>query len=96
MIYSVSSELYSETARRLTEAVGAESYFSGSLAFESEGVACRLVASIIVYRRREACPEGTTATISDLVPVWWEFHTASGEEEVPNDFSFGEVRKEFG
>lgn len=96
MIYSVSSELYRLTAERLAADIGAESYFSGSVAFDSAGVACRLVASLIVYRRREACPEGTAETISDLVPVWWEFHTAIGEEEVLNDFSFAQLRREFG
>lgn len=95
MIYSVSSELYRLTAEHLAGAIGAGSYFSGSVAFESAGVACRLVASVIVYRRRESRPEGETEAIADLVPVWWEFHTAIGEE-VPNDFSFTQLRGEFG
>lgn len=95
MMYSVSTELYEEVAARLAEAIGGGSYFSGSLAFCWEGVACRLTASVIVYRRRQRYPEGDRDTIADLVPVWWEFHTAGPEGEMPNDFTFSEVRAQF-
>ena len=47
---------------------------------------------MIVYRRRERLPEGDRDAIADLVPVWWEFHTAVNGGEVLNDFSFSEVR----
>lgn len=92
MIYSVSSELYLEAAARLLEAIGEESYFSGTLAFAFGETECRLTASVIVYRRRERLPEGDRDTIADLVPVWWEFHTAGAEGEVPNDFSFSDLK----
>lgn len=95
MMYSVSTELYEEVAARLAEAIGGGSYFSGSLAFCWEGIACRLTASVIVYRRRRSFPEGDRDTIADLVPVWWEFHTAGPEGEMPNDFTFSEVRALF-
>ncbi len=92
MIYSVSSELYLEVAARLAEAIGGGSYFSGSLAFPFGGTECRLTASVIVYRRVERLPEGDRDAIADLVPVWWEFHTAGDGGEVLNDFSFSELR----
>lgn len=95
MMYSVSTELYEEVAARLAEAIGGGSYFSGSLAFCWEGIACRLTASVIVYRQRRSFPEGDRDTIADLVPVWWEFHTAGPEGEMPNDFTFSEVRALF-
>jgi hypothetical protein len=40
-------------------------------------------------------PEGRTRPISDLVPVWWEFHTADCDAERLNDFSFSELRARF-
>ncbi|MBS4766257.1 hypothetical protein KG007_08550 [Alistipes sp. kh20] len=92
MMYSVSSELYLEVAARLAEAVGGESYFSGSLVFPFGDMECRLTASVIVYRRRERLPEGDRDAIADLVPVWWEFHTAGDCGEVLNDFSFAGLR----
>ncbi len=95
-MYNISSALYNEVAVRLTERIGRNGYFSGSLAFESADVECRLVLSAVVYHDREVMPEGETHTISDLVPVWWEFHTVTEEGEIINDFSFGELRKYFG
>ena len=88
MIYSVSTELYLEVAARLAEAIGGGSYFS----FAFGDTECRLTASVIVYRRVERLPEGDRDVIADLVPVWWEFHTAGDGGEVLNDFSFSELR----
>lgn len=45
MLYSVSPDLYRETAGRLAEAIGSEGYFSGSLSFPFDGIDCRLTAS---------------------------------------------------
>lgn len=92
MIFTISSQLYEEVQARLIEAIGARSYYSGALSWESEGVACRLVVSCFVYRRRETMPEGAFDAIYDLVPVWWEFHTADEQGEQLNDFSFSELR----
>ncbi len=92
MMYSVSSELYEEVVSRLKEAIGGGSYFSGSILFEWEGIECRLTATLIVYRRQERYPEGDRERLSDLVPVWWEFHTTGPGGEFLNDFTFSEVR----
>ena len=92
MMYSVSTELYREVVSRLLEAVGSESYYSGTLAFGYGDVECRLTASVIVCRERVRYPEGVWDEITDLVPVWWEFHTADDAGEFLNDFSFSELR----
>lgn len=92
MMYSVSTELYLEVASRLRDAIGDGSYFSGTLAFDFGGVACRLTASVIVYRSQSRYPEGDRDEIADLVPVWWEFHTSDDGGEFLNDFSFSELR----
>ncbi len=92
MIYSVSSELYEEVQRRLVEQIADRGYFSGSVAFTFEGTACRLVVSCFVRRRHIVSPEGEADPVSDLVPVWWEFHTTDAEAERLNDFSFEELR----
>lgn len=93
MMYSVSTELYLEVADRIREALGGGSYFSGTLAFGWEGIECRLTASLIVYRTRVSYPEGECDEITDLVPVWWEFHTVDPtSDELLNDFSFATLR----
>ncbi|MDE7304293.1 MAG: hypothetical protein K2N04_00025 [Alistipes sp.] len=92
-MYSVSSELYGQVAASLAEAIGAKSYFSGSVEASADGAEWRLTASVIVYRRRVSLPEGEFDTIADLVPVWWEFHSfVSGVEQI-NDFSFATLRE---
>lgn len=93
MIYSVSPELYRETAERLIEAIGSENYFSASVTFPFDGVDCRLRASVIVYRERRSLPEGTFDAVVDLVPVWWEFHTDTATGEQLNDFDFAELKR---
>lgn len=92
MIYPVSTALYREAADRLLDAVGARSYFSGTVSFRFSETECRLTASLIVYRKRHPLPEGDVDAIADLVPVWWEFHTRVDDTECLNDFSFSELR----
>ncbi len=92
MYFSVSPEMYREAASRLCDGIGGSDYFSGSVAFTHLSVDCRLTASVIVYRRTEQTPEGTSRPIRDLVPVWWEFHTVGPEGEQLNDFSFTELK----
>lgn len=86
-MYEITPQLYEETADRLCDAIGTKNYFSGSIEFGFGDVECRLTVSVIVHRRQTVMPEGTYDTISDLIPVWWEFHT-SDEGEMLNDFSF--------
>ncbi len=94
MFFEVPPELYDEIRTRLTEAVGDENYFSGTLTFPFEDISCRMRTSVIVYRRTERLPEGTFSVIDDLVPVWWEFRTESDDAgEMLNDFSFDELRR---
>lgn len=95
MIYSVSTELYLEVASRLGAAIGDGSYYSGTLSFAFDELECRLTASVLVYRERIRYPEGDRDEISDLVPVWWEFHTTDSTGEILNDFSFSELRSFF-
>ena len=50
-MYTVSPELYRETAARLCDALDGGDYYSGSLEFPFDGMECRLVASVIVYMK---------------------------------------------
>lgn len=93
MYFSVTSELYHQTAVRLVDVIGGSDYFSGSIAFAYGDVDCRLTTSVIVYRREEQAPdEGVAQPIVDCIPVWWEFHTVGPDGEMINDFSFSELK----
>lgn len=92
-MYSVLPELYLEAAARLSDAIDGENYFSGSVSFRHDGLDCRLTTSVIVYRTPMSHPEGDSMPVTDLVPVWWEFHTLSEAGEVLNDFDFSELKR---
>ena len=77
-MFQVSSELYDEIAIRLREAFGGGGFYSGS-------VECAVGETL-------CWPEGCRRRLTDVVPVWWEFHTVTADGEVPNDFSFAELR----
>ncbi|MBP3482969.1 MAG: hypothetical protein J6K28_06230 [Alistipes sp.] len=94
-MYSISSQLYEETARRLRDAIGGRSYFSGSLDFVFEDTECRLTLSAVIYTSRREMPEGAITVIDDIVPVWWEFRTSDENGEMLNDFSFSALKELF-
>lgn len=92
-MYEVSSKLYFELSQRLIEALSADDYYSDSIEFEFDDVTCRLLVSAVIYSQSECLPEGREIRfISDIIPVWWEFHTFTEDGEVINDFSFNELR----
>lgn len=95
MIYSVSTQLYQQTAEALLAAIGDKNYFSGAVEVEaSDGVTLRLVVSCVIYRRRVMMPEGEAMHPRSVIPVWWECHTTSRAGELDNDFSFRELQLE--
>lgn len=91
-MFQVSSELYDEIAILLREAFGAGGYYSGSVECAVGEIQCRLTASLVLYRGSDEWPEGRRERLTDVVPVWWEFHALTPDGEVPNDFSFAELR----
>ncbi|MEG0807918.1 MAG: hypothetical protein RR410_06150 [Alistipes sp.] len=92
MNYSILPALYQQTAARLCDAIDGQDYFSGTVSFLFEDVECRLTTSVIVYRQLVSQPEGIFEPITNLIPVWWEFHTCDAEGEQLNDFDFSELK----
>lgn len=92
-MYEVSDQLYLEVADRLHARFGDGDYFSGRLYFEHDQVVCHMVLSAIIYHHTHRCEQGDVRLISDVAPVWWEFHTTLAQGEVLNDFSFYTLRE---
>ena len=90
-MYTVSHQLYLEVAERLMSAIGRKEYFAGSVTCVDGDTECRLTCTLIVVRNNHSADEGRLPEISKLIPVWWEFHTTVGSEELLNDFSFREL-----
>ncbi len=96
-MYLVSSAIYEDMAKLLLEEIGDSSYFSGFIesAFIDDlgrDTECRLVASLIIYRSPCSYPESDSEVISNIVPVWVEFHTFVEMEEKINDFDIEEFK----
>ena len=92
-MHEISSQIYEKTAQKLCHLVGGNGYFSGTLEFAHEDIECRMVASLIIYRKKVEMPEGLFDVIDDIVPVWWEFHTVIDGEELINDFDFARLKE---
>lgn len=90
-MYAISHQLYIEVAERLMGAIGGREFFSGSVGLVSGDVECKLICTLFIKRSSHATSEGRLAEITDIIPVWWEFHTTIGSEEIANDFSFKEL-----
>ena len=93
-MYEVSNDLYLEVADHLASVANDGGYFSGSFDVVFGDVECHVILSAIIYHRTLSLPEGREVdVISDVVPVWWEFHTYIDGEEMLNDFSFDRLRE---
>lgn len=92
-MYIVLPELYRHLAEELVDRIDRCGYFSGRVELEDEHLSCCLVVSTINYFDERQRIEGSMLQLSDVVPVWWEFHTCIDNEEVINDFSFNELRR---
>lgn len=94
-MFTVSPVVYGKVAEMICGRIGRSDYLSENLEFELEGVSCRMLFSAVVYRRHTYLPDAEYDELSDLVPVWWEFHTTIDGVELLNDFSFNELRQYF-
>ena len=92
-MYEITSQIYEKTAQRFCDLVGRAGYFSGTIEFAHEDTECKMVATIIIYHKIVDMPEGRMEVIDDIVPVWWEFRTTVGGEELINDFDFSVLKE---
>lgn len=90
-MYNITKEQYEEVKNQLLEEIEEKNYWSGQINDQFEdGVDYQLNLTVIIYRSKE------DGTITDLVPIWWEFHTWENEDsdvEIANDFLFSELHK---
>ena len=92
-MYTILSKLYHHLASHLVELVGQRGYYSGSFEFEFDGVWCEMTLSAVVYHQSEPDEGYNSCAVTDMIPVWWEFHTFVDGDEVLNDMSFNELRE---
>lgn len=85
IMFSITDQVYQKVAGRLMDEIGSLDYFNGTVECQTDEYHSTLVATLIVYRNN--------SLIDDIIPVWWEFHTAGEECEKPNDFSFSTLKE---
>jgi hypothetical protein len=85
-MYETTSTIYLKIAELLLEKIGMRDFFSGSVSLNDGDVECRLTCTLVIERERRDPSE-----IVALLPVWWEFKTIVGTEELSNDFSWCEM-----
>lgn len=90
-MYEITSSIYLEIAERLVAAIGDKEFYSGAVVCYDGDVCCRLVSTLVVYRRKQQLGDSARPIIN-IVPVWWEMQTVMGAESIDNDFSFSELR----
>lgn len=91
-MYTILPKLYQHVATHLVDLAGQRGYYSGAIEFEFEGVFCEMTLSAVVYHQSQPDVGYTHCSVTDMIPVWWEFHTYQDDEELLNDFSFNELR----
>lgn len=87
-MYEIHSQIYEKTAQKLSDAIGSERYFAGTIEFTHEDVECRMRVTVMLYHKEVDAPEGCYCVVDDIVPIWWEFHTVIDGVERLNDFDF--------
>lgn len=89
-MYTISSKLYLEVFESLMAQIATKEFFSGRVDLTFGDTLSSLVCTVVVHRG--TAEEGASLRpVQRIVPVWWEFHTTQGGEEVINDFSFREM-----
>ena len=93
---TISDNHYKELAGRLLDSVGGCAFFNGSVEYDTEEFYSTLTATLIVYTETVSGPQGSGiggARITDIVPVWWEYHLGRLGSEELTDFSWSEFKQ---
>lgn len=93
---NINDNNYTAIAEKLLAAIGEGEYYNGTVDYDNGSFTAALRTTLIIYREPlldPADPSRAATRITDIVPVWWEFHTYGESGEAPNDFSWGELKE---
>ena len=91
-IIEITDADYRLVANRLLNAIGSCDYFNGTVKCCHNDFYSSLTASLVIYKTSPT-PIVAMNDTTDIVPVWWEFHTTTPEGEIMNDFSFSTLKE---
>lgn len=93
---SIDDSVYGAVAERLLAAIGNSEFYNGTVEYDGEGFCSELRTTLIVYREPlldPADPSQAARRITDIVPVWWEYHLHGPSGERATDFSWRELKR---
>ena len=83
----ITRNIYEEVLQKLVIEIGDSNYISmRTITGSFDDVEYKFIINAVIYR-------DDFENISEIVPVWWEFHTEIDGVEKMNDFLFSEMRK---
>ncbi len=83
---------YRTTAEALSDALGSACFIDDDIEVLGDGWEGFLRLTAIIHRGVDDAPDYYRRPITNVIPIWWEFHTVVDGEEILNDFQFGELK----
>ncbi len=80
---------YKNLARILTDRIGKDEFFNGSVFYGAGGVELTLRTTLLIYR----CKHGRSQYPVSIVPVWYECEVRENGRVISNEFSWQEFKK---
>ncbi|MCC8036184.1 MAG: hypothetical protein LIO77_09690 [Rikenellaceae bacterium] len=84
--------IYKNLALILTERIGEDEFFNGSVRWEGDGVGVTLRTTLLVYRTEGSPDKGRPGFIKKIVPVWWECEPVENGKPAASGFSWEEFK----
>lgn len=82
---NITKEQFDIVKQDLLKNIEDKSYFSGKIKGDlGNDIRYEFILQIVIYRK--------DAKVTDMVPVWYEFHTFVDDNEINNDFLFSVFR----
>lgn len=83
----ITRNIYEEVLSKLIGEIGESNYLSTrNITGSFDNVMYNFIITAVIYR-------DDFKNISEIVPIWWEFHTEIDGVEKMNDFLFSELQK---
>ena len=82
---SITKEQFDVVKLDLLKNIEDKSYFSGKIKGDlGNDISYEFILQIVIYRKDDK--------VTDIIPVWYEFHTFVDDNEINNDFLFSVFR----
>lgn len=85
---------YRNIARSLIGKIAGSDFFNGTVEYDTLQFSSHLSTTLIIYREQatdRAERPGAYPPITDIVPVWWEYHLFDQGGEQLTDFSWRQL-----